>query len=156
MTPAGFNWRLLAIASIVCSVLLAVGLVGTMMKTPAADTRLSGVPSTTEITDSFNTYGPSGKPVEPAPSSSTVVVEPAPAPASSRTVIVEPAPAPRPDTTIIVREPAPPPVEDLTVVIVKPEVRQPQQRIVLIDEGVERQELPKWRLGHKACPVVGS
>mgnify|MGYP006054248389 CR=1 FL=1 len=54
-------------------------------------------------------------------------------------VYVAQRPEPVPETTIIyVEQPRPEPVPDTTIVIYKPEVRQPVQKIVVIDERFER------------------
>jgi hypothetical protein len=141
-----FNWRLLAICSIVCCAVMMVGLIGATIQ----DTRLSGVETKPiqHVTNSHNTYNgvlPGALPEQqtPIPATTTTTSTPvqpvATTPQKPQTVVIQATPEPTPQQRIIyVEQPRPEPVPDTTIVIYKPEVRQPQQKIVVIDEREER------------------
>lgn len=151
-TGGGFGhnrWMFLALGSLTFGCLAVAGLVGMLVqqritpmplveKAPAAsapvslDTRLTDVkPTTPNIVESFNTNNYYGQ--KPTPAPVVKVEEPAP----NQVVVVEPQ-RPVPQTVYIRPESAPPHPGDLTVVIVKPEVRPPEQRVIVIDERADR------------------
>jgi len=157
------NPNLLAMCLGACCVLMGLALIGAYA---GKDTSLKGVaqtpPQPTTITN--NNYHVNGQPttqqpdlpqmpqVRPTTPVSTVAYQPQP-----QTVYVQASPEPVVQQKIVyVEQPRPDPVPDTTIVIYKPEIRQPVQRIVVVDERFERlkaeheQRMREWTSG----PVV--
>lgn len=147
------NWMMVAFCAIVCCAVLGGGLIGMGMSSP--DTHLKDV-TPNHITNNNYHVTPDTMPgvlpkdtpqqLSPQPShlhqatyrtgQNVATYQASPQP---QTVYVQASPEPVPQQKIIyVEQPRPEPIPDTTIVIYKPEVRQPQQRIVVIDERQQR------------------
>jgi hypothetical protein len=168
-TKTKSNPNLLAMCLGACCLLMGLALIGAFMGDK--DTSLKSVattpPQPTTITN--NNYHVNGQPTTQMPDLpqmpqvrptqvSTVAYAPQPQP---QTVVIQASSEPVAQQKIIyVEQPRPEPVPDTTIVIYKPEVRQPVQKIVVIDERFERlkaeheQRMREWTSG--PVVVVGS
>ena len=139
----GFNWQLLAIVAIGCCAVMMLGMIGMVVQN-GTDTRLNSVATTTptpNVTNSHNNYYgmlPDVIKQELQQSTSPVVIQPQPQPQPTQTVIVQEQPRQTGPNVVYIRPERPPVVEDTIIVYVRPEVREPQTRVVVIDERYER------------------
>ena len=134
---SGFNWQLLAICSICCCAVMLTGLIGMVVQS-GADTRLNDVATTPNVTNSHNNYYgmlPDAIKQQLQPTTPPVIV---PQTQPQQTVVVQEQPQRTGPNVVYIRPERPPVVEDTTIVYVRPEVREPQTRVVVIDERYER------------------
>lgn len=135
--------NLLTICLGICCAIMGLALIGAYAG--AKDTHLKDVattpPSITNNNYHVNSPAPTPelppmpqvRPTTPAVMSSVAYVP------QPQTVYVQASPDPVPQQKIIyVEQPRPEPVPDTTIVVYKPEVRQPVQKVVVIDERYER------------------
>lgn len=144
--------NLLTICLGVCCAIMGLALIGAYAG--AKDTHLKDVaqtpPQPTTITNNnyhVNSPAPVAetapavhelRPTSPASMMTNVAYVPQREP-SPQTVFIQTSPEPMPQQKIIyVEQPRPEPVPDTTIVVYKPEVRQPVQKVVVIDERYER------------------
>lgn len=136
--------NLLTICLGICCAIMGLALIGAYAG--AKDTHLKDVaqtpPNITNNNYHVNSPAPTTPDLPPIPQMrpttpavlSNVAYVPQP-----QTVYVQTSPDPVPQQKIIyVEQPRPEPVPDTTIVVYKPEVRQPVQKVVVIDERYER------------------
>jgi len=139
----GFNWQLLAICAICaicCCAVMLTGLIG-MVAQSGTDTRLNDVATTPNVTNSHNNYygllpDAIKQQLQPATTTQPVVIQPQTQP--QQTVVIQEQPQRTGPNVVYIRPDRQPVAEDTTIVYVRPEVRQPQTRVVVIDERYER------------------
>ena len=136
--------NVLSICLGICCAIMGLALIGAYAG--AKDTHLKDV-ATTPPSITNNNYHiaaptnpapelpplPQMRPTTPAVMSNVAYVP------QPQTVFVQASPDPVPQQKIIyVEQPRPEPVPDTTIVVYKPEIRQPVQKVVVIDERYER------------------
>jgi hypothetical protein len=141
-SKTGFNWQLLAICAICCCAVMLTGLIGMVVQS-GTDTRLNDVATTPNVTNSHNNYygllpDAIKQQLQPmtTPTPQPVVTQPQTQP--QQTVVIQEQPQRTGPNIVYIRPERQPVAEDTTIVYVRPEVRQPQTRVVVIDERYER------------------